>query len=113
MKNITTNSTGNTSTPTNVSTSGPSQSFENNNAVNVNIRNAFNYTGEAGVRSMDTGQAKWVNLLIGLSSAIIICLAVGIGLYFLIKYHRKKILEGLKLTTEGGIVTTFGAVSHN
>lgn len=27
------------------------------------------------------------------------------------KYHKKKLLEGLKIGTEGGVVTTFGALN--
>jgi hypothetical protein len=46
--------------------------------------------GEKAVR-----EVKWGNMLIGISSAIILCLAIGVGLYFLIRYHKRKALEGI------------------
>ncbi len=30
-------------------------------------------------------------------------------MYFLLKYHKRKLLEGVNIGTEAGIVTTFGA----
>lgn len=52
-------------------------------------------------------EVKWANLIIGILSALVLLLAVGVGLYFLLKYHKKKLLAGLKI--EDGIVTTYGA----
>ena len=69
----------------------------------------MNYTGATQERAVR--EVKWANMLIGISSALIICLAIGVGLYFLLKFHRKKILAGLNIGTEGGIVTTFGALN--
>jgi hypothetical protein len=32
-------------------------------------------------------------------------------MYYLLKYHKKKLLEGIAVGGEGGIVTTYGATS--
>lgn len=93
------NSTGqaNTTKPKNAS------GFENDNAIASDLKNALNYTGGDGEKFVR--EVKWANLLIGIMSAIILMLAVGIGMYFLLKYHKKKLLAGLHI--EEGKVTTY------
>jgi hypothetical protein len=67
--------------------------FENENAIASDLKNALNYTGEPNEKFVR--EVKWANLLIGIFSAIILLFAVGLGLYFLLKYHKKKLLAGL------------------
>jgi hypothetical protein len=79
--------------------------FENDKAISSNLKNALNYTTGTGEKFVR--EVKWANLIIGILSALVLLLAIGVGLYFLLKYHKKKLLAGLKI--EDGIVTTFAA----
>ena len=83
-------SSNSTNVTANVTKNGPHIGYENDKAISSNIKDAFNYTATVGVKAVR--EVKWANLLIGIASAIILLLAIGVGLYFLLKYHRKKIL---------------------
>ena len=39
-------------------------------------------------------EPDWTKLIAGILIAVVVTAAVGIGLWFLLKYHRKKMLEG-------------------
>ena len=90
---------------------GTNTSYENAKAEISNLKNALNYTGEVALPA--PRDLKWINLIIGITSTIVILFAIGVGMYFLLKYHKKKLLEGINMTTEQGVVTTFGGATSD
>ena len=40
-------------------------------------------------------EPNWTKLIAGILIAVIVTVAIGIGLWFIFKYHRKKMLEGI------------------
>lgn len=79
-----------------------------NDVQTASVKDALKYNDTSTMVAAPR-QIRWMNLIIGITAALVICLAIGVALYYLLRYHKKKLLEGVNIGTEAGIVTTFGA----